>query len=278
MSKTRFSTHPDFVKTFDTTQLRNHFLIETLFIPDEVEYTYTMHDRMIIMGIQPVSRAISLPALEEYTKAEFFLERRELGVINVGGPGLIKVDGEEFTIANLDCLYVGCGTKEVVFSSTDVSNPAEFYINSLPAHTSYPTKKAITKDANQVVLGSKENCNERVIYQYIHEDGIQSCQLVMGFTQLKPGSIWNTFPPHTHYRRMEAYFYFDLAENQVVMHFMGDPEETRHIVMKNKEAVISPEWSIHSGVGTAAYSFIWGMGGENKSFTDMDGVDLSKLK
>jgi len=278
MNTTRYGMHPEFVKGMDTESLRKQFLIESLFSPDNINYTYTMHDRMIIMGINPVKKELSLPAYEDHTKADYFLERREMGVINVGAKGTVKVDGESFDLEKLECLYIGKGAKEVVFSSGESSSPAEFYINSVPAHKSYPITKAVLSDANMVSLGTKENCNERVIYQYIHEEGIQSCQLVMGFTELKTGSIWNTFPPHTHERRMEAYFYFDIADDQVIMHFMGDPEETRHIVMRNKQAVISPEWSIHAGAATSNYRFIWGMGGENKAFTDMDAVDMSKIK
>lgn len=278
MPDIRYANGKEYVKTFDTNQLRDHFLIQNLFQKDDIGYTLTMHDRMLVMGIMPSTKELTLPALEEITKASYLLERRELGIINVGGTGKVVVDGEEYSLDNRECLYVGKGKKDIVFSSNKSDYPAEFYVNCLPAHATYPTKKASLSDANQVELGSKENCNERVIYQYIHEDGIDSCQLVMGFTLLKPGSIWNTFPPHTHDRRMEIYFYFDLPDSQVVMHFMGDPEETRHIVMRNKEAVISPEWSIHSGAGTSAYTFIWGMGGENKAFTDMDAADLTKFK
>ncbi|MEM7109732.1 MAG: 5-dehydro-4-deoxy-D-glucuronate isomerase [Bacteroidota bacterium] len=277
-SAIRFSTHPDYVKTFDTSALREHFLIQDLLQKDNVRHVYTMHDRMIIMGMVPTTTELALPVLPALTKADYFLERREMGVINIGAEGQVLVDGKSYHLKNLDCLYVGKGARKVSFKSLSEANPAEFYINSLPSHKEYPTEKATQNDANQVALGSKENCNERVIFQYIHEEGIQSCQLVMGFTSLKPGSIWNTFPPHTHYRRMEIYFYFDLPEHQTVMHFMGDPEETRHIVMRNKEAVISPEWSIHSGAGTSSYSFIWSMGGENKAFTDMDAADLNTLK
>ncbi len=278
MSTIRSANGNEFVKTLDTSQLRDHFLIQDLFKPGRLAYVLTMHDRMLVMGVMPSTEAIQLPALEEITKADYLLERREMGVINVGGPGAVTVDGEVFHLGNRECLYIGKGKKDIVFTSDASDQAAEFYINCLPAHAIYPTKKATTNDANQVLLGSKENCNERVIYQYIHEDGIESCQLVMGFTLLKPGSVWNTFPPHTHVRRMEVYFYFDVPDDQVVMHFMGDPEETRHLVMRNKEAVISPEWSIHSGAGTSAYTFIWGMGGENKAFTDMDAPDLSTLK
>lgn len=278
MADIRYANGKEYVKTFDTNQLRDHFLIEDLFKPDTIAYTLTMHDRMLVMGVMPSTKELQLPPLEDITKASFLLERRELGIINIGGPGKVVVDGEEFGLENKECLYIGKGKKDITFSSNKSDNAAEFYINCLPAHAEYPTKKACLADANQVELGSKETANERVIYQYIHESGIDSCQLVMGFTILKSGSIWNTFPPHTHDRRMEVYFYFDLPEDQMVMHFMGDPEESRHIVMRNKEAVISPEWSIHSGAGTSAYTFIWGMGGENKAFTDMDAADLNKFK
>jgi len=278
MPDIRYANGKEYVKTFDTHQLRSHFLIQDLFKSDDITFTLTMHDRMLVMGVTPTTKALVLPALEEVTKASYLLERRELGIINIGGPGKVVVDGETYVLETRECLYVGKGKKEIVCSSNKPDQPAEFYINCLPAHTTYPTQKASLEEANEVALGSKENCNERVIYQYIHEEGIQSCQLVMGFTLLKPGSIWNTFPPHTHDRRMEVYCYFDLPEDQLVMHFMGDPEETRHIVMRNKEAVISPEWSIHSGAGTSAYSFIWGMGGENKSFSDMDAANLTTFK
>lgn len=278
MADIRYANGKEYVKTFDTTQLRDHFLIEDLFKPDAIAFTLTMHDRMLVMGVMPSTKELHLPSLEEITKASYLLERRELGIINIGGSGKVVVDGEEFSLENKECLYIGKGKKDITFSSDKSDNVAEFYINCLPAHVECPTKKASLADANMVELGSKENANERVIYQYIHEDGIDSCQLVMGFTMLKPGSIWNTFPPHTHDRRMEVYLYFDLPEDQIVMHLMGDPEETRHIVMRNKEAVISPEWSIHSGAGTSAYTFIWGMGGENKAFTDMDAADLNTFK
>lgn len=277
MSNIRLSTHPEYAKNFNTSQLRTHFLIEDLFQKDAVQHTYTMHDRMIIMGIMPVDKVIDLPVLPDLTKSEFFLQRRELGIINVGGNGKVRIDDSEYDVNFRECLYIGMGSEKVSFSSDSSDLPAEFYINSLPAHSSYPAEKANLSDANQVSLGSEENCNERVIYQFIHENGVKSCQLVMGFTELKRGSIWNTFPPHTHLRRMETYFYFDLPDDQLVMHFMGEPNETRHIAVRNKQAVISPEWSIHSGAGTSAYSFIWGMGGENKAFDDMDGISLNDL-
>lgn len=247
-------------------------------VPGQITSVYAMHDRMMILGAVPTESKLTLPAYADMTRADFFLQRREMGIINVGAPGTVTVDGEAFHLENRECLYIGMGKKEIHFASDNAAKPAEFYINSCPAHHAYPTRKASLSEANRVALGSRETSNERVIFQYIHENGIQSCQLVMGFTALKPGSVWNTFPPHTHLRRMEVYFYFDLPEDQLVMHFMGDPQETRHVVMRNKQAIISPEWSIHSGAGTSAYAFIWSMAGENKAFTDMDAVNLKTFK
>lgn len=272
----KYAVHPEDVKRYDTTRLRKEFHSDNLMTRDSIQLIYTHYDRFIYGGIQPINKKISLPVYNEL-KSEYFLERRELGVINTGGKGKITVDGEAFELENLDVLYVGKGKKEVTFESSDSKKPAKFYINSNPAHHEYPTVKATKADANKVELGSKETCNERTIYQFIHENGIQSCQLVMGYTEFKVGSIWNTFPPHTHERRMEVYYYFDLPEGQVVMHFMGEPQETRHIVIKNEEAVVSPPWSIHAGAGTSSYKFVWGMAGENKAFTDMDGVSLKEL-
>ncbi|MEM1135381.1 MAG: 5-dehydro-4-deoxy-D-glucuronate isomerase [Bacteroidota bacterium] len=266
----RYAANPRDAKLYTTERLREDFLIQKLFEDDKINGVYSMYDRMVTVGIKPVFKSLELPAFESVTKAAYFLERRELGIINVGENGTVDVDGEKYELANKDCLYIGKGKQAISFSSNDSASPAEFYICSTPAHATYPITKAVQAEANPVELGAPETSNERTIFQYIHENGIQSCQLVMGFTELKKGSIWNTFPPHTHNRRMEVYFYFDLPDEQVVMHFMGEPTETRHLVMKNKEAVISPEWSIHAGAGTAAYSFIWAMGGENKTFTDMD--------
>lgn len=278
MAEMRFGVHPEDFKRYDTDMIREQFLIPEVMKSGEVTCVYSMHDRMITMGISPGTDKIALPVLDELTKADFFLERRELGIINIGGPGEVEADGETFKLNNKECLYIGRGTRSVTFTSEGTEEPAEFFINSCPAHANYPTTKATVEQANRVELGAGENANKRTIFQYIHETGIQSCQLVMGYTTLSEGSIWNTFPPHTHYRRMEVYCYFDLPEDQIVMHFMGDPEQTRHIVMKNKQAVISPEWSIHAGAGTASYSFIWAMAGENKSFTDMDGRTLAEVK
>ena len=277
ISEIRFSAHPEDVKKYTTQELRDRYLIPEVMKAGQVTAVYSMHDSMLTMGAVPTKEALELPVLEDLTKANYFLERREMGVINVGGTGSVVVEGEVFTLHHKDCLYIGKGIQKVHFQSDDENQPAEFYINSCPAHHAYPVKKATMKEANEVKLGSREHANERTIYQYIHESGIQSCQLVMGFTLLAAGSVWNTFPPHTHYRRMEVYFYFDLAEDQIVMHFMGDPRESRHIAMKNKQAVISPEWSIHAGAGTSNYAFVWSMAGENKAFTDMDGESLINI-
>lgn len=274
----RNATNPAYLKLLDSEDLRDEFLIDRLFSDDAIHAVYTAHDRMIVAGVRPVHDRVELSVLEEWTKASFFLERRECGIINTGGRGSVEVDGQKFDLDKKDCLYIGKGSRQVVFTSTDKKDPADFYINSCPAHQAYPTTRATLADANQVNVGQALNSNERTIYQYIHEGGIQSCQLVMGLTSFKGNSIWNTFPPHTHMRRMEVYCYFDLPDNQLIMHFMGEPEETRHLVLRNKQAVISPEWSIHAGVGTQPYSFIWGMAGENKAFTDMDAVAIDHLK
>ena len=268
----RYACSPNEVKSFDTNQLRANFLISDIMTPDLVKGVYSHYDRMVTLGAVPVNESLKLPNFQDFTKQENFLDRREIGIINVGGTGSISVDGESFTMDNKDCLYIGLGNKDVVFSSNSKDTPAVFYMSSTSAHKEYPTQKAAKSDANPVELGAPDTCNERTIFQYIHMNGIKSCQLVMGFTELKTGSVWNTFPPHMHDRRMEVYFYFDLPEDQKVCHLMGQPQETRHIFVKNHEAVISPNWSIHSGAGTSNYSFIWAMGGENMEFTDTDQV------
>lgn len=268
----RYACSPNEVKSFDTEQLRTNFLISDIMKLDRIKGVYSHYDRMITLGAVPVSESLSLPNFHDYTKQDNFLDRREIGIINVGGTGSISVDGASYIMDNKDCLYIGLGNKDVVFSSNSEDKPAVFYMTSTPAHREYPTQKAAKSDANPVELGASDTCNERTIFQYIHMNGIKSCQLVMGFTELKTGSVWNTFPPHVHDRRMEVYFYFDLPEGQKVCHLMGKPQETRHIFVKNHEAVISPNWSIHSGAGTSNYSFIWAMGGENMEFTDMDSV------
>lgn len=276
--ETRYACHPDDVKRYDTNQLRKHFLIETLMQPGALHAVHSLYDRMVVIGVVPAGSPLALPAFPEVTKSDFFLARRELGAINVGGKGSITVDGQTYPMGPLDCLYVGKGAREVVFQSDDPAQPAMFYLNATPAHREYPVTHASLEGANQLQLGSQSQANERTIFQYIHEGGIQSCQLVMGFTRMKPGSVWNTFPPHTHVRRMEAYFYFDLPADQAVIHLMGEPAETRHLIVKNHQAIISPEWSIHSGAGTSAYAFIWGMGGENQTFADMDPAGLQVLR
>ena len=273
----RYACSPNEVKTFDTEKLRANFLIDNLMKAGEIKGVYSHYDRMITLGAIPTNSPIKLPNYHDFTKRDNFLDRREIGIINVGGAGSITVDGEVTEMNNKDCLYIGMGRKEVLFQSKSADTPAVFYMNSAPAHKEYPTQKAAKTDANPVELGAPETCNERTIFQYIHLNGIKSCQLVMGFTELKVGSIWNTFPPHVHDRRMEVYFYFDLPANQTVCHLMGQPEETRHIFMKNHQAVISPNWSIHAGAGTSNYSFIWAMAGENMEFTDMDPV-IDNLK
>lgn len=273
----KYAVHPEDVKTYGTDRLRTHFHSADIMESSKIKLVYTHYDRFIYGGIVPVWQPLELPTYAEL-KSEYFLERRELGIINVGGKGTVAVDGEVFALDPLEALYVGKGKKVLVFESTDSANPARFYINSTPAHREYPTTLVSQADANQVELGGHTTSNKRTIYQYIHEHGVQSCQLVMGFTELHSGNVWNTFPPHTHDRRMEVYFYFDLPEDHIVMHFMGQPQETRHLVVKNEEAVVSPPWSIHSGAGTHNYKFIWGMGGENKAFSDMDGVKRTEVR
>lgn len=274
----RFASHPNEVKQFDTDRLRKEFHIPILFTPDRLELVLTHEDRLIIGGAAPVRQEVKLETDLKELGVSHFLERRELGAINVGGPGSILVDGTEYELNNKDCLYVGKGAREVTFRSKDAAKPAKFYLNSAPAHKEFPTAKTTLAEAESGALGSIENSNERTIHRFIHENGIQSSQLVMGMTQLKTGNMWNTMPAHVHPRRMEAYMYFDLAEDAVVFHLMGEPSETRHIVMRNEQAVISPSWSIHSGVGTSNYTFIWGMAGDNKAYADMDAVSMKDLK
>lgn len=275
--KQRYHNSQKEVKGMNTAELREQFLIEDLMTSGEIKFTYSHYDRVIIGGAVPTSESLKL---ENYPmlKAEFFLERREMGVINVAGAGTISVDGKTYDLAKKDCLYISRGSKDISFSSKDASSPAEFYILSAPAHKEYPTTLMKEADATPVVLGTAETSNHRTIHKYIYADGIQSCQLVMGLTTLTTGSVWNTMPSHVHDRRMEAYFYFDLAADQTVFHFMGEPQETRHMTVHNNQAIISPPWSIHSGCATASYSFIWGMGGENQDYGDMDAVAIIDLK
>lgn len=273
----RFENSPKEVKGFSTEELRDQFLIQQLIRADQVELLYSHYDRMIVGGVNPIKQTLSLPNHPEL-RADYFLERRELGIINVGGPGSVMADGEVFVLQKLDALYLGKGTREVQFSSSNADNPAVFYLLSAPAHHTYPNARCAKEEAAPVQLGDASTSNQRTIYKYIHADGLQSCQLVMGLTVLAPGSVWNSVPPHTHTRRMEVYFYFDVPQDQRIFHFMGQPQETRHIVMANHEAVISPPWSVHFGCGTANYGFIWGMAGENKTFTDMDPAPVVSLQ
>jgi 4-deoxy-L-threo-5-hexosulose-uronate ketol-isomerase len=272
----RFQNSPKETSQMTTQQLRDNFLVQGLMQPGKIELVYSHYDRMIIGGVVPTDATIGLPE-EVELKANFFLERREMGIINVGGKGTVTADGMAYEIDKLECVYLGKGTKDVSFSSSVADAPAQFYILSVPAHQTYPNRKMTKDEAAQVNLGDIATSNKRTIYKYIHNDGIQSCQLVMGLTVLDAGSIWNSVPPHTHTRRMEAYFYFDVDAAQRVFHFMGAPQETRHLVVANHEAAISAPWSMHYGVGTASYGFIWGMAGENKEFTDMDPVPVATI-
>lgn len=269
------------MQQFTTAKLRDHFLIERLFEPDTVQSVYTHYDRVVVGGVLPLYSPVELPPYDNL-KTPYFLERRELGVINVGGPGAVTVDGTLYTLATLDALYVGQGSRAVSFQSDDAGEPARFFLMSAPAHYAHPTAKLAKEAANPTRMGARETANERTIYKYIHRSdgpagGLSSCQLVMGLTVLEPGSVWNTMPAHVHDRRMEAYCYFDLPADHRVFHLMGPPDQTRHIVVANHQAVISPPWSIHSGCGTASYSFIWGMAGENMDFADMDFAPISTL-
>jgi 4-deoxy-L-threo-5-hexosulose-uronate ketol-isomerase len=273
----RHSTNPKDAKHYDTERLRDEYLIESLMEQDKVVLVYSQIDRVITGGAKPVNSALTLAA-GDALRATSFLQRRELGIINVGGDGTVKVGENEHALSKLDCLYVGRGEPDPVFSSDDSANPALFYLVSTPAHTQYPTAKSTQNEANTIHLGSLDTSNKRTIYQYIHENGVLSCQLVMGLTLLDTGSVWNTFPAHTHDRRMEVYFYFNLSVEDRVMHLMGEPHETRHLVVKNHQAVLSPSWSIHSGAGTKNYGFIWAMAGENQAFDDMDAIDLDNFK
>jgi 4-deoxy-L-threo-5-hexosulose-uronate ketol-isomerase len=273
----RNAVHPEHAVLFDTAELREQFLIQNLFTPDEVKLVYSYFDRLIVGGICPV-KPLTLEVDEKVIGTSHLLDRRELGVINVGAAGAVTVDGQKYDMSPKDGLYIGMGAENLEFSSADISHPARFYLNCAPAHANYPTSRVTFDEADPMELGETALSNKRTIRKYIHPDGVQSCQLVMGMTTLETGSVWNTMPVHTHPRRMEAYFYFGLAVDQVVFHLMGEPSETRHIVVRNEEAVLSPSWSIHSGAGTASYTFIWGMIGENQTFTDMDAVPMTELK
>lgn len=276
MTDTRYAIHPEDFKSYDTQKTRKSFLIENLFQDNTITHTYSHHDRLLVGGIKPSGKPIVLQTIDEL-KSDYFLERRELGIINVGSETTISADGKTYTIKYKEALYIGRGTREVIFHPSK-SGETLLYYNSAPAHTSYPTRLITHADADTVELGSLETSNHRTIRKLIVASVLQVCQLQMGLTELKTGSVWNTMPAHTHDRRMEAYFYFEVKENQMVCHFMGQPQETRHIWIKNNEAVISPPWSIHSGAGTSNYSFIWGMAGENLDYSDMDAVKVTDMK
>ena len=272
----RTAASPRDVKTYDTARLREEFLIQDLFRPDDIKLVYSHIDRIITGSATPVTKALVLTAGDEL-RAEYFLQRREMGVINIGGEGTVTVDGTVYTLRYKDGLYIGRGSRDISFASADPEHPAKFYLNSCPAHKEYPTVYIRPEDCVRVELGSLEQSNHRTICKYILPGQEESCQLVMGMTQLQPGSVWNTMPCHTHDRRMEVYLYFDMPKDAFVMHYMGEPQETRHIVMRNEQAVISPSWSIHAGSGSQAYTFIWGMCGENQDFDDMDGVATTDI-
>jgi 4-deoxy-L-threo-5-hexosulose-uronate ketol-isomerase len=272
----RFQHSPKETAGMPTGDLRKHFLVEELMQEDQIRWVYSHYDRMMVGGCKPVTSRVILDCPGEL-KAEYFLERRELGIINVGGAGRVEADGVVYQATRQDCVYLGKGTRTVVFTSQDPQTPAVFYLLSAPAHHSYPNIRYTKEQAAPVDTGDPLTANKRTIYKYIHAQGIQSSQLVMGLTVLAPGSVWNTMPAHTHTRRMEVYFYFDVPDGHRVFHFMGEPSETRHLLVANHQAVISPPWSIHSGCGTANYAFIWGMAGENYTYTDMDVVDMATL-
>jgi 4-deoxy-L-threo-5-hexosulose-uronate ketol-isomerase len=267
---------PEHVKRMNTAEIREIFLADGLFTPGEITLVYSHTDRMVIGGAVPVDGPLALVAGEALA-AEYFAERREIGVFNIGGAGTVRVANTDYPTARLEMVYISRGSQAVSFSSDDPGHPAQFYLVSVPAHTAYPTTHIPIDAANQVALGSQDDANKRTIYQYVHEEGVPSCQLVMGFTQLEPGNVWNTMPAHTHDRRSEVYLYFDLEDDNVVFHFMGEGAETRHLVLRNGDAVISPSWSIHAGAGTRNYCFIWAMGGENQAFNDMDAVPLRDM-
>jgi 4-deoxy-L-threo-5-hexosulose-uronate ketol-isomerase len=277
MMKTYLMADPVRYPTMTTGEIRETFLIDALYEPGALRLAYVDLDRAVVGMAAPLGSPIALPA-DAALRAKYFTERRELGALNIAGPGLIHVDGKSHALENLDCLYIGRGAREIIFESTDPNSPAVFYLLSYPAHASYPTALVRKDEANAIELGNVETCNHRTVCKYIYLDGAKSCQLVMGVTHLHPGSAWNTMPAHTHMRRSELYMYFNLGEEARVFHLMGPAEETRHIVMKDREVVVSPGWSIHAGMGTRAYSFCWGMGGENQDYADMDPTPLQSLR
>jgi 4-deoxy-L-threo-5-hexosulose-uronate ketol-isomerase len=273
----RYATHPEDAKSYDTARLRKEYLIRNVMTDDRICLTYSQYDRYIVGGAVPVNERLLLEPIDPL-KAEYFCERRELGIINVGGNGTVTIDGKVYDLGFKDALYIGRGNKSVIFSSENPAVPSRFYINSAPAHKEYPTKKVTLKDAEVVEMGAMEQSNARVINKLLVNSVVQTCQLQMGMTELKPGSVWNTMPAHTHSRRMEAYFYFEVPKGQAICHFVGDPKETRHIWIQNEQAVFSPTWSIHSAAGTSNYTFIWGMAGENLNYSDMDIVTPDQLR
>jgi len=273
----RFAAHPNDVKKYDTAQLREHFLIESVMEPDKIRLVYSHYDRFISGGAVPVSGPLELTTIDPL-KAPYFCDRRELGIINVGGKGTVEIDGKSYVIDFKEALYVGKGAKQIIFKYESASQPAHFYLNSTPAHKEFPIRHITLKDANVLQMGSQLTSNERQINQLLISKIVETCQLQMGMTELRPGSVWNTMPAHTHSRRMEVYFYFNVPAGQAVCHFMGQPQETRHIWMQNEQAVISPNWSIHSAAGTSNYTFIWGMAGENLDYADMDIVQPNELR
>ena len=273
----RYAANPREVKKMDTEELRNEFLIENVMSEDQINWTYSHYDRYVVGGVIPVNKSVVLETIDPF-KSDYFLERRELGIVNVGGKGIVSVDGTDYVLDTKEALYVGRGNKEVTFKSESSQHPAHFYMNSTPAHKEFPVKKIGANDAEYVELGSLETANARTVRKLIVNSIVDTCQLQMGMTELKTGSVWNTLPAHTHDRRMEVYFYFSVPNEQSVCHFMGQPQETRHIWMQNEQAVISPPWSIHSGSGTSNYCFVWGMAGENLDYGDMDHCKIQEMK
>ncbi len=278
---TRYSTGKEPFKRMTTEELRKEFLIQDIFTPNDVSGVYSHIDRIVTLGALPADREVNLEknisAMKDFG-VNYFLERRELGIINIGETGVVEADGIKYELKHYDALYLPMGTKSVILSSADAVRSAKFYMNSTPAHRAFPAKLITYNDAKHLHMGSAEESNERTINQYIHPDVLETCQLSMGLTHLEPGSVWNTMPAHTHERRMEVYFYFDIPENQAVFHFMGEPEQTRHIIVHNDEAVLNPSWSIHSGCGTKNYTFIWSMAGENRTYTDQDQIRTQDLR
>jgi 4-deoxy-L-threo-5-hexosulose-uronate ketol-isomerase len=274
----RYTPDPSAYKRMTSEELRNYFLLDALFLPGIINLTYCDVDRAIVGSAVPLEESLKLESSKKEMAAEYFLERREAGVINIGGEGIVEVDGKDYPLSFKDALYLGRGSEEVIFRSSDKENPAMFYLVSFPAHSSYPTSFKKFADAEPTKLGSQKDANKRTIYKFIHTNGIKSSQLVMGLTELEEGSVWNTMPVHTHQRRSEIYMYFNIEPSTLVFHLMGEPGETRHIVLRNQQAVISPSWSIHSGAATQNYSFIWAMGGENQAFDDMDAVSMKNIK